>query len=223
MITLYGIYNSRASRTLWLIEELGLDFQHVPVIQKNRLESPDAPGARLNTGSAEFLKISPAGFIPTLQDGDLILHESLAINGYLARKYGGPLAPVDLAEEAQMTMWSFYAATSIEPPALEITLQYRTGQQDTPVGRAIIAGAVDKLKRPLAVIEAHLAKAGHMVGNRFTVADINVAECLRYAQLHPGVFDPYPALKGWLAECQARPACATVAERRVAEAQSIML
>jgi glutathione S-transferase len=56
-----------------------------------------------------------------------------------------------------------------------------------------------------------------MVGGRFTVADINMAEILRYAQGEPGLVEGYPAIAGWLAACHARPAFKAMWERRLAE------
>jgi len=206
MLTIYGIYKSRATRSFWLINELGIEARHVPVVQKYKLADPLAADAPLNTGSPEFLKISPAGTIPCMVDDGLVLHESLAINLYLARKHGGSLAPADLAEEAQMMSWALYAATGIEAPALDISYTYGEGRQDDPVGHAVVAAAADKLRRPFAVLEAHLAAEGFMVGGRFTVADINAAECVRYAQPHAPLLAEFPALKAWLEACQARPA-----------------
>lgn len=217
MLTLYGIYNSRASRCLWLAEELGLAYRHVPVIQKNKLPDPLAEGAPLNTGSPAFLALSPAGFIPTLEDGDLVLFESLAISLYLARKQGGPLAPADAREEALMLQWSLFAATSIEPSALEITMTYRAGAETTPEGAARITAAKTRLARSLALLENHLQGAPYLVGGRFSVADINLAECLRYGEAEPSLYAESPALAAYMQKLQARPAYLSVAARRAAE------
>ncbi|MEI4484975.1 glutathione S-transferase family protein [Frigidibacter sp. MR17.14] len=217
MTRLYGIYNSRAARTYWLAEELGIALEVIPVIQKNKLADPLAADAPLNTGTPDFLRTAPAGFIPTLEDDGLVLHESGAINLYLAKKHGGPLAPATLAEDAEMTMWTLYAMTSVEPPALEITFTYRGGDQDGPVGKAVIAGACEKLRRPLKVLDAHLAAHGHLVGDRFTVADVTMAECLRYAEFHRAIIDEFPALAAWYDRCHARPAFAAMMAKRAAE------
>ncbi|MBI3711023.1 MAG: glutathione S-transferase N-terminal domain-containing protein, partial [Proteobacteria bacterium] len=76
MLTIYGVYRSRASRNIWLANELGIRFKHVPVIQANRLADPAATGAPLHTRSAEFLKVNPNGHIPSINDDGLVLHES---------------------------------------------------------------------------------------------------------------------------------------------------
>src|SRR4030081_3014358 len=120
MLTIYGVYRSRASRNIWLAHELGLPFEHVPVIQHDRLPDAEAAGAPINTRSPEFLKVNPNARIPSIDDDGLVLHESLAINLYLAKKHGGPLAPADLAEDGEMGMWALWGATEVEPHALNV-------------------------------------------------------------------------------------------------------
>ena len=203
MLTIYGVHRSRASRTIWLAHELGLAFKHVPVIQHYRLKEP-VPGDVMHTKSPAFLKINPNGHIPSIDDDGLVLHELLAINLYLARKHGGPLAPKDLAEDGQMAMWALWAANEVEAHALSIL------QNGAP--RELI----DALRAPFAVLNDALAE-GHLVGGRFTVADINVAEVVRYAQGAKELFDANPKVKAWLAACQARPAFRKMWETREKE------
>ncbi len=221
MITLYGTYRSRATRNIWALDELGLSWQFKPVIQAYRLEArgedPLAPEAPLNTRSAEFLRLSPAGAIPVLEDGGLVLSESLGINLYLARKAGGALAAKDPQEEALMMQWALYGATALETPALEISFAYAKGEDKSEAGQAVIAVACAQLARPMAALEAHLAAHSHMVGGRFTVADINMAEVVRYAQPHAPLMARFARVKGWLEHCQARPAFKAMWEARLAE------
>jgi glutathione S-transferase len=198
MLTLYGVYRSRASRALWLLAETGTSFAHVPVIQAYRLPDPAAADAPRNTASAEFLAVNPMGQIPTLTDQGLVLTESLAIVLYLAKAYGGALGPRDPAEEALMTNWALFAATAIDPPALVI-LQAGTEDGD------VVQAAVATLSRALARLDLHLTGRDWLL-DRFTAADICVAECLRYAQSHAALVAAHPAAFAWLARCQARPA-----------------
>jgi Glutathione S-transferase len=215
MLTIYGVYRSRATRPLWLIEELRLPFRHEPVIQAYRLADPTAPDAPVNTRSPEFVAINPMGLIPVMDDGGLILHESLAITLYLAKKYGGEFGPKDLAEDAQMVQWALFAATGIETPALDI--QKAIGDGQTAESKARIAASAGSLERPFDVLEGHLTAHSHVVGDRFTAADIIVAEIVRYAQGHAPLFDARPALKAWLETCQARPAFKAMWEKRLQE------
>lgn len=217
-LTIYGCYRSRASRNIWLANELGLAFTHVPVVQAYRLADPQAPGAPLHTRSPEFLKVNPNGHIPSIDDDGFKLHESLAINLYLARKHGGPLAPKDAQEEGLAVMWSLWAATECETHALN--LQYHLAAYP-PEKRdpALVAAALAALPAPFAVLDATLAQGGGFVmGGRFTVADINVAEVIRYAKPATQLFDGAPHVKAWLDACHARPAFQAMWRARDAEA-----
>jgi glutathione S-transferase len=199
MLTIYGVYRSRASRNYWLANELGLSFKQVPIIQHYRLKDP-IPAGVVHTKSPEFLKVNPNGHIPTIDDDGVVLHESLAINLYLAKKHGGALAPANVVEDGAMSMWSLWAVTEVEPSAL--SLLYK--------GTAPAETEIAALRAPFAVLDTALAKDGYLVGDRFTVADINVAEIVRYAQGAPSLFDAAPHVKSWLAACQARPAFKTM-------------
>ncbi len=201
-LKLYGVLRSRITRPVWLAKELGLSYELIPVIQVYRLPDPNAPGAPLHTSSPAFLKINPAGQVPTMDDDGFVLHESLAISLYLARKHGGPIAPKDMQEEARMVQWSLWAATSAEPKTIQIL--YNSG----PTGDAALRQeAIDGLHRHFAALDTSLAAGGgYLVGGRFTVADINVAEIIRYAQPAAALIDAYPNVKSWLATCQSRPA-----------------
>jgi len=205
MLTIYGCLRSRASRNVWLAHEAGLEFKHVPVIQAYRLADPDAADAPLNTRSPEFRAVNPNGQIPSLVDGALVLHESLAINLYLARTYGGTLGPADAAEDGLMGMWSFWAATGFEPHSIEI-LYNRVGKPPAERDAAKAEAAIAALRPLMAVLDQALVATGHLVGGRFTVADINVAEVVRYALPAPELFTAAPHVQAWITACHARPA-----------------
>jgi glutathione S-transferase len=213
---LYGVLRSRASRNFWLLNEYGAPFEHVPVTQVYRLPNPDAVDAPVHTRSPSFLAVNPNGQIPSLVDGDLVLHESLGINLYLARKFGGPLGPKSVAEEGQMIQWSLWAATTAEPHTIQV-LYHRIGKPPAERDPAIANAAVEALRAPFAVLDGALAKTGYVVGDRFTVADINVAEVIRYALPAPELFDAAPRVKAWLAACHARPAFKAMMAKRDAE------
>lgn len=216
MVTLYGVTRSRASRNIWLMNELGQPYEQVPVIQAYRLANPEAPDAPVNTRSPSFLAVNPNGHIPSMKDGDLVLHESLAINLYLAKKFGGPLAPANLAEEGEVAMWTLWSATEAEPHAIQI-LYHRLMKQGDERKPELADAAVVALRQPFQVLNDALAANGHLVGGRFTVADINVAEVIRYASPAPELFEAAPHVKAWLAACQARPAFKAMMDKRNGE------
>ena len=217
MLTIYGVTRSRASRIIWLCHEIGLPFRQIPVIQAYRLADPDAANAPQNTHSPSFLKLAPAGAIPVIDDDGLILSESMACNLHLARKHGQPFGPADAAEDALITQWSFYASAAIETDALTLLFLYRPGKLLSDADRSSVEAAAERLIRPLNVVSDHLAANGHMVGRRFTVADINMAEVIRYAQSYEPLMSRFPALIDWLTDCQSRPAFRKMWEARLAE------
>ncbi|MBP0495657.1 glutathione S-transferase family protein [Pararoseomonas indoligenes] len=204
-LTLYGCLRSRATRPVWAAMELGLDHRRVPVIQAYRLQDPAAPGAPLNTASPAFRAINPNGLIPALEDDGFVLNESQAITLYLARKAGSPLGPQDAKEEALTAMWALWGR-GIEEDCLSIV------QKRDP------EAAADRLRAPFAVLDKALAEGkGFLVGNRFTVADINMAEIIRYAQPDRTLFEAAPHVQAWITACQARPAFQAMMKEREAE------
>ncbi len=98
---LYEFGPTRSIRVRWTLQELGVDFESVTI--------------NLVTGEhhrPEFLKINPAGKLPVLVDGDLVLTESAAIVLYLAEKYPDKgLIPAGLQQRAQVYRWLLFAAT----------------------------------------------------------------------------------------------------------------
>jgi glutathione S-transferase len=154
MLTIYGVYRSRASRVYWMAEELGLEFESVRVLQARRLENPRAADAPINTLSADFIAINPMSLIPSIKDGDLVMHESLAINLYLARKYGGPLSAKTAEEDGLLTMWTIWAATEVEPHTIKIVTVYDNELENTEAGKQTIAISCRSVKKSLAVLES---------------------------------------------------------------------
>lgn len=216
-LTIYGVARSRAARVLWAALELDLAFEHVPVIQARLLADPDASDAPLNTRSKSFLAINPAGHIPAVDIDGEILTESLAVPFVLARRAGGPLAPADAAEEARMLNWILWAATEVEPHAVVIIIHGVDLAEDKRDAK-LYASAVKALKPRLAVLDGALARSGGwLVGGRFTIADLIVAETLRYAQPEASLFESVPAVADWLARCQSRPAHQRMQAMRAAE------
>jgi glutathione S-transferase len=187
----------------------------VKVIQGYRLTDAAAPDAPLNTESPAFRAINPHGLVPAIDDDGLVLTESLAITLYLARKHGGALAPRDAREDGLMTMWTLWAATECEAHTL------RAGKNATTVAArdpAAYDSAASALRPKFAVLDAALRDGGgFLVGGRFTVADLNVAEIIRYAQPAPELFTANPTVQAWIAACQSRPAFVTMMAERNAE------
>ena len=213
MLTIYGVYRSRASRNIWLANELGLPFKHVPVIQHYRLPDAKAADAPLHSRSTAFLKVNPNGHIPSIDDDGLVLHESLAINLYLAKKHGGPLARGQPGRGRRnghvVAVGRHRGRAALDQRSLSPGRQSigSEGCKGRRCRRRGVAGALRRARRDL-------GQGRPCLGGRFTVADINVAEIVRYAQAAPELFEANPRVKAWLAACQARPAFRKMWETR---------
>ncbi len=217
MLTIYGVYRSRSARVYWMAEELGIEFESVPVLQAKRLANPLSPDAPINTLSPKFLALNPMALIPAVKDGDLVLNESLAINLYLARKYGGELGGKTVEEDGLMTMWTVWAVSELDGNTGKIVSTYDDGRENTEAGRAVIDVACRTMKRPLSVLEKHLDGKDWIVGGRFTVVDLNIAEVLRYAQSETALFEAHPNIDAWIKRCQSRPAYLEMQRKRSLE------
>ena len=198
MITLYGSMASRAHRVVWMLKELALPFVHVPTgFQDGGTRQP------------AFLAINPNGRVPALDDDGLCLFESLAINLYLSRTYAARHAPAmalaDGREEALATQWSFWVATEVEKPLLLASANRRLFAADQR-DEAQAQMALGKLDRPFKVLDAHLASQPWLTGQRFTVADLNVATVMDLAPQCGIALDDWPHLAAWHQRCLARPA-----------------
>lgn len=199
MITLYGdVAKTRANRCSWMLNEIGIDHVREPLAFR--------PG---DARSPEFLALNPNGKCPTLVDGDFVLFESLAINLYLAKKYGESLGPQSTEEDALMTQWSFWVATEIEKPLL-LTSAVRYLFEPHLRGGEEEAITMRKLSRWWSVIDGHLREREYLIGNRFTVADLNVAAVMHFIPIAEIDISPWPAMKRWLDACLQRPAAIDV-------------
>src|SRR3546814_10313489 len=107
---LYGTPPTRVLRAIWLLNELGLEYEHCPVdLMQGEAQRP------------EFLDLKPAAKVPVLVDGDVVLTESAAIQLYLAEKNTeAGLIPEEMEERAQMYRWIFFLVNEIEQPQLRI-------------------------------------------------------------------------------------------------------
>ena len=176
-------------RVLWMAAELGLEFEHDPV-------AFDDPRLKSET----FLRLNPAGAIPTIEDDGFALAESLAINLYLAKRHSfGALYPALPETEAQVWRWSLWAQGQLEPwimrDALLLSLRKSLAEHTAPM----VAAALTTLDRAL-------ADRDWLVGAAFTVADLNVAAVLSPSRSEHLELTPYANVAAWLAACYARPA-----------------
>jgi glutathione S-transferase len=191
MVQLYGSSMSRAGRSLWALEETGVKFEQVLVAE---------------TRKPEYLRINPNGHVPALDDNGTVLWESMAINLYVAEKYGkAPLWPSTVEGHGACYQWSLWCMTEVETPLLDIVyhrMMLPAEQRDETVALA----GIEKLKAPLKVLDDHLRKSDYLLGKEFTIADLNVATVLSIEQYIQLDLSATPRAKKWLQKCLERPA-----------------
>jgi glutathione S-transferase len=189
--TLYGMSASRAFRSIWAADEIGLDYDHVPT------------SFRGDAQSEEYRAVNPNARIPALVDGDLHLFESMAINLYLGRKYGQRLLPGGLDGEAQAVQWSIWGISEIEPLQMQIVVQKLFTPEDKR-DEVVIARAMKGLARPLGVLNKALASKPYLLGDGFTLADLNLAGVMDLLNTLQIDMSDWPNVQAWLARCYGR-------------------
>jgi glutathione S-transferase len=200
MLKLYGNARSRATRCLWMLEEIGAPYQLIEKTTKAE-----------DLQSADYLRLNPNARIPTLVDGDTVLWESMAINLYRAQKYPGSL-PSDAATLGIAAQWSFWAMLETEALLLDL-LMHRAMLPE--YGRDPSFAARDELllQKPLGILDAALRGRDYLAGNSFSVADLNVASILAWGRIARLDLSAHPDVARWLDASLKRPANARVRER----------
>ena len=192
-VTIYGISSSRALRSLWAIEETGIDYEHVQT------------SFRGDSKTDEYLAVNPNGRVPALVDGDLKLFESMAINLYLTKTYAPALYPDDAVDQARANQWSVWGISEIEPLQMQIVVQKFFMPEDKR-DQSVIDSAGKGLQRPLAVLDAALADSPYLLGDEFSVADLNVAAVMLLLEMAGFDLSNHANVTDWLGRCYARPA-----------------
>lgn len=190
-LRIYGVARTRAFRALWIAKELGLDYEHIPT------EIGQA-GAR----KPEYLAINPNGRLPAIDDGGFTLWESLAITLYLAKKHGR-LYPTTLEGEAKAWQWSLWSVQEVDRGVNIWSLHaVRLPPEDRDPQR--LAEALKVLAPPFKVLDGALDGRSYLLGDAFTVADLNVAAVISRAIDMD--LSATPRVADWLKRCLERPA-----------------
>ena len=192
MLRLYGSAKSRGLRTLWMLGELGLPYEHKDYLPR----SPE-------TKTPEFVALNPNSRVPVIDDDGFILSESMAINMYLAKKHKSPLYPADPKHEALALQWSLWETDRLDRQIVNYV--NHTSALPAAERKADIAEAAWKEVVPaFDVLETALKKSQWLAGPAFSVADLNVGSALfRALSIDLG---KWPHIKAWLNRCWERPA-----------------
>ena len=207
MLTLHHLENSQSIRVLWLLEELGAEYQ-IQHYQRDKATS---------LAPAEFKKLHIMGTSPCITDGDLVMPETNAILDYVMDKHGsGKLRPEHGSPDRANYLYWFHAAQgSFMPLLLESLIFKRMVSKVPAVIRPIIKFVVSKVKanyldvrldKTLSQIELTLSKSKWFAGEQFTAADIVMGYCMEVASVRVGMDDRYPNAQRFLQQMRARPA-----------------
>jgi len=190
---LFEFAPTRSIRARWTLQELGVEFEAVSV---NLLAGEHRQAA--------FLAINPAGKVPVLVDGDLVLSESVAIVLYLAEKYRDRgLLPDDFDVRAQMMRWLLFTTTELEQPLWRISRHTALYPENKRLPGEV-ALAREDFTAMAKVLDQHMVDREFVVGDAVSVADFVLAYTLDWAQL-VGLLEELPRLEGYMERMYARP------------------
>jgi len=193
MTKLHGTSRSRSARSLWALEELGVPYEHLPM-PTTEAKSP------------ALLKLNPNGHVPVLEDDGAVVWESMAINLYLAEKYGkNSLWPSDPAARADIYKWSFFAMTEVEPHLITLLVNRVMAPPDQRNEKAALA-AIESLKAPFNALQETLKGREYLLGKNFTIADLNVAAVMSWIPMMKLDISSTPNVQAWLQKCLGREA-----------------
>jgi glutathione S-transferase len=186
-ITLHHHPYTRAANVVWMLEEVGCDYELVYVDLQ--------AGAHKHAG---FRAINPMGKLPTLVDGDAIVTESAAIGLYLADRYApGRLAPtLDAPARATYLRWAFYAPSVIEPGCMAKSNKWEFGPGQAGWGT---------YEEMLDTISAAVGDGPWLLGEQFTMVDVIFSGTLGWLTMF-GMLDKRPEYMAYVERARAREA-----------------
>jgi len=195
---LYSIsFSPNALRVRAVIYELGIAVEIVDV---------DLRGGGNRT--PEYLKLNPNGKVPVLVDGDTVLWESRAINGYLAGKHPeAGLYPGDIVARALIDQWSYWQAVHLGPAmqrvAFERVLKPLFGMGETD--EAAIAGELKNVDQFLDVLESGLADGREWIVGALSLADFALVSTFVFRAKSGISLGTRPHVEAWIARMEQRP------------------
>jgi glutathione S-transferase len=203
-VKLYSWPQSTGARIQWALEELGVPYEYVTVDRAAGEHRTDA-----------YLALNPNGKVPTLVDDGVAYFESLAILLYLGERYGVArgLWPAGGQERADAMSWSVWSTVELTTFVMRVIyhglatpMSFRAEEQS----KAEADWARGMLTRHLGMLEKRLTSREFWGGSAFSLVDVTLASPLRLATRVGISVEEFPAVRGWLERCVARPAVATL-------------
>jgi glutathione S-transferase len=193
MIRVHHLNNSRSQRVLWLLEELGLEYE---IVKHQR--NPET-----NLAPDSLKAVHPLGKSPVIEDGEHTVIESGAILEYLVRRHGkGKLAPAPSSPDSvRYLQWMHYAEGSAMLPLMLNLYLRRLGEAAKPLEPRVNS----EIENHLGYLDSELGASDYFVGEQLTAADIQLSFVVQIAQRLYGL-DKFPNLSRFIERAQQRPA-----------------
>ncbi|MFN6565194.1 MAG: glutathione S-transferase family protein [Nostoc sp. ChiSLP01] len=202
MIVVHHLNNSRSQRVLWLLEELGIEYD-IKFYERD-------PKTML--APASLREVHPLGKSPVITDVGETIAESGAIIEYIVERYGNGrlIPPSGTPEHLRYTYWLHYAEGSAMPPLVMNLIFNRFGAGDSSANDAFIA---PQIKLHFDYVEGELAKSTWFAGSEFTAADIQMSFPLELVAMQAEFISNRPHIKEFIELIHARPAYKRALER----------
>jgi glutathione S-transferase len=202
MLRIYGWKRSRVVRCMWVMEELGLQYEQIPL-------NPNEGQTR----TPDYLALNPQGKIPTLVHDDFVLTETMAINSYLASNFPGSLWPATPRGAAKLQQWTSWGLSELEPPLVAIMREGRRPKEQ--IDQARIDGWHADVHRVIdAALEPILGGRQYLLTDSgFSLADLNVASVASVLPVFEISLSGHPNTDQWMKRCFSRDAWRRVMER----------
>ncbi|KMW56509.1 Glutathione S-transferase [Candidatus Rhodobacter oscarellae] len=193
MIRLHHAHQTRSMRTLWLLNELGVDFETVIRPFDKSLRSP------------EYLALNPAGRVPALEIDGRTIWETGAITEYLCERFpqAGLGRAAGDAERADWLIWVHFSETLSQHGAA-LTQQHIALYDDAMRSPVVMRLEAKRLEKCYGAIEARLEGRDYLLDAGFSAADISVGQAL-YMTRHFARLEPFAALASWYGRITKRP------------------
>jgi glutathione S-transferase len=197
MYTLIGSPKTRAIRVIWMLEELGLDYDIDPADPR----------------SDDILAINPSGKVPALKAGDDIIIDSVAICQYLADRHGQFTYPAGSIERARQDSWTFFALDEVDSAlwffakntfVLPKELRSKTAREACRF----------EFDRALTFLDRRLGDRAYVMGDQFTIPDLILGHCAGWAVNGAKWSIPEGRVADYVSRVRSRPACIRALEIR---------
>ena len=196
MYEVYGQKRNRTMRVLWMLEELGQDYELIEAAPR----------------SETVFALNPSGKVPILKDGDLVVTDSVAICQYLADKHNALTFPAGTAERARQDALTQFVVDQIEGPLWTAAKHAFVLPEDLRVPEVKTACRFE-FEKGIASLERRLGDGPYAFGEVLTVPDLLLGHCANWAQVAKFELPSEGPVAAYLDAVRARPALARAAER----------